>query len=71
MQGFQELSAPLRGYFRDFPVIIIGVLGDRRFLCVDSDGRFQDLVVTEVMSDFRFDFNKKEWVDVDLFKPDE
>lgn len=71
MKGFQELSEPIRGSYGDFPVIVLGVLGDTRLLCIDSDGRFQDLVISDVKVDFKFDLAKREWVDLDLFKSDE
>jgi hypothetical protein len=69
--SFHELENPLRGYLNDFPVIIIGVLGDTRFLVVNSEGQFQDPNITDVQADFRFDIEQKKWVDVNLFEPDE
>lgn len=68
MYSYTELSAPIRGTWNGLPIIILGVLGDTRFLVVDSEGKFVDLHLNEAMADFRFDFKKQEWVDV---SPDE
>jgi len=70
MYSYHELKKPIMAYLADFPAIIIGVLGDTRFLLIDSDGRYRDVPFAEVTADFRFDIDKKEWVDVDLFEPD-
>ena len=64
MGGYTELKDPFRGTFNGLPILILGVLGDTRFLAVDSDGAALDLVITEAVLDVRYDFDKKEWVDV-------
>lgn len=59
---YVEWDPPLRATKEGFPVIILGSHGDM-FLIVESDGRFSWAEAMDLSADFRYDFDKQEWVD--------
>jgi len=70
MRGFVEFEAPMRATIESLPVLVIGVLGDTRLLCIDLEGYAKDAVIETVRFDYRFDLDKREWSLVGPMKPD-
>lgn len=64
MVGFVELGSPIAGTHDGLPVIVIGVLGDSRFMAIGGDGEVLDLAFSDVVVDLRFDIRERKWVDV-------
>lgn len=45
------------------PVLVLGLAGTERMLCVDGDGWFHVLPLVGMQSDYRFDPATKQWGD--------